>query len=597
MRTAQKPANRTQSARTASVSSPVGGWNAIDPISSMPPEDAVILDNFFCTPYDVMVRAGSSNWTTGFSQAVDTLAVYAAAGSVQKMFAWSGANVYDVSNAGALGAAVVSGLTAASDKWQTVSFGTAGGEFLICCNGVDLPLVYNGSAWGNIQGAAFNTAVTSITSVGTTATVTMAAAHLLKTGMSVTITGFTPSGYNGTYIITVTGASTFTYTLAGALGVTTVTGTLTPTAGFAITGVNPATFINVKIFKARLWFTAVNSLIGWYMPALSIGGAAQPVDISNLCSHGGYLMAMADWTLDAGYGMDDYLVMASSNGDVVVYRGTDPASSTTWFLVGVFYVGSPVGRRCMTQFAGDLLFISQDGLTPLSKAMMSSRVNMQQTLTYKIQHIISTYITTYGSNFGWETTLFPKENMLVLNVPFSNTQSYQLIMNTISGAWSRFLGWNAKTFVLFNDFLYYGDAAGKVVKAWDTQADIGLQIPFEAQQSFNYFGSAAQIKKIQMVRPTIATDGSPGIFMGVNAAFDTTAPTGVPTFTPSTAAMWDSAVWDSAVWGGGLNVKNQWQTPLAPMSYAFAAHMVGFTQGSQLRWSSTDYVLSDGGIV
>lgn len=579
------------------MSSPVGGWNAIDPISSMPETDAVTLDNFFCTPYDVMVRAGSSNYVTGFPQSVDTLAVYAAPGSAQKMFAWSGANVYDASTLGAVGAPVVSGLTAASDEWQTVSFGTPGGEFLICCNGADLPLVYNGSAWGNIQGAAFNTTVTSITSVGTTATVTMAAAHLLKTGMSVTITGFTPAGYNGTYVITVTGANTFTYTLAGALGVTTVTGTLTPTAGFVITGVNPATFIHVTIFKARLWFTAINSLAAWYLPVLSIGGAAQPQDVSNLCSHGGYLVQLEDWTLDAGYGMDDYLVMASSRGDIIVYRGTDPASSTTWFLVGVFYVGSPVGRRCMAQFAGDLLLISQDGLAPLSKSMMSSRVNMQQTLSYKIQHIISTYITTYGGNVGWQTIIFPKENMLLLNVPISQTQSYQLVMNTISGAWSRFLNWNAVTFVLFNDFLYYGSADGKVVKAWDTQTDIGVAIPFEAQQSFNYFGSAAQLKKINMVRATISTDGSPGIFMGVNAAFDTSAPTGIPTFTPTVSSMWDTAKWDTALWGGGLSIKNDWQTPLAPMSYAFSAHLIGSTQGSQLRWSSTDYLLSDGGVV
>jgi hypothetical protein len=596
MRTPQHQANRSQTARTQSVSSPVGGWNAIDPISAMPPTDAVILDNFFCTPYDVMVRQGHTNYATGMPTTVDTLAVYAQAGAVQKMFAWSGTAVYDASNLGAVGAPVVSGLSA-TDEWQTVSFGTAGGEFLICCNGVDYPLVYNGSAWGNIQGAAFNTTVTSITSVGTTATVTMAAPHLLKTGMSVTITGFTPSGYNGTYVVTATGANTFTYTLAGALGVTTVTGTLTPTAGFVVTGTDPSKFIHVAIFKSRLWFVAANTLSSWYMPALSVGGAAQTVDISNLCSHGGYLVQMEDWTLDAGYGMDDYLVMASSRGDVVVYRGTDPASSSTWFLVGVFYVGSPVGRRCMAQFAGDLLLISQDGLAPLSKAMMSSRVNMQQTLSYKIQHVISSYITTYGSNFGWQTIIFPKENMLVLNVPISTTQSYQLIMNTISGAWSRFIGWNATTFVLFNDFLYFATPDGRVCKAWDTLMDNGTRIAFEAQQSFNYFGDASQLKKVNLIRPIISTDGAPGIYMGVNAAFDTSAPTGVPTFSGVTSAAWDTAKWDAAVWSGDLTIKTNWQTPQAPMSFAFAAHMVGFTQGSQLRWSSTDYAISDGGIV
>jgi hypothetical protein len=57
-------------------------------------------------------------------------------------------------------------------------------------------------------------ALTSITYVTTTATVTTTAAHGLTTGNSVTVVGATPTAYNGTFTITVTGANTFTYTMA-----------------------------------------------------------------------------------------------------------------------------------------------------------------------------------------------------------------------------------------------------------------------------------------------------------------------------------------------------------------------------------------------
>lgn len=56
--------------------------------------------------------------------------------------------------------------------------------------------------------------ISSITRVTTTATLTTAAPHGLSTGAIVTISGATSSVYNGTYTITVTSATTFTYVMA-----------------------------------------------------------------------------------------------------------------------------------------------------------------------------------------------------------------------------------------------------------------------------------------------------------------------------------------------------------------------------------------------
>lgn len=79
---------------------------------------------------------------------------------------------------------------------------------------------------GNEQGPTQT--LTSLTSVSTTATATLAA-HGYRTGDSVTIAGATPSAYNGTYTVTVTSSSTFTYTFAG--GTSPATGTITAQSG------------------------------------------------------------------------------------------------------------------------------------------------------------------------------------------------------------------------------------------------------------------------------------------------------------------------------------------------------------------------------
>lgn len=78
--------------------------------------------------------------------------------------------------------------------------------------------------------------VTSLTSSGTTATAT-ATAHGLETGETVTISGASPSEYNGDYVVTVTSANTFTYTFAGS-ATSPATGTIISTYHANLTGMH-----------------------------------------------------------------------------------------------------------------------------------------------------------------------------------------------------------------------------------------------------------------------------------------------------------------------------------------------------------------------
>jgi len=185
---------------------------------------------------------------------------------------------------------------------------------------------------------------------------------------------------------------------------TAIDGASTP----AITGVTTTTLSNVFLFKHRIWFTQNGTLNAWYLPTDAIGGAATSFSLQGVATKGGYLMAIASWTIDAGYGVDDLLVFATSMGEIIVYKGTDPASATTWALVGVWELGSPIGRRCFMKYAGDLLLICQDGLLPMASALQSSRLNPKVALTNKIQYATSAAISAYSANFGWELLYFPR---------------------------------------------------------------------------------------------------------------------------------------------------------------------------------------------
>src|SRR5690606_31868092 len=118
-----------------------------------------------------------------------------------------------------------------------------------------------------------------------------------------------------------------------------------------------------------------NSMDLWYLPVSSIAGAAEAIPMGQIFRRGGHIVTVQTWTVDAGEGADDMLVILSSNGEVAVYQGYDPTDASAWKLVGVFYLGRPVGQRPCIKFGGDLLIICEDGVFPLSTALMSADVN------------------------------------------------------------------------------------------------------------------------------------------------------------------------------------------------------------------------------
>src|SRR5207245_419068 len=63
-------------------------------------------------------------------------------------------------------------------------------------------------------GASTTIKITSITRSGTTATATTNGNHGLSSGTSVTISGVTPSDYDGTFTLASASGNTFTYALA-----------------------------------------------------------------------------------------------------------------------------------------------------------------------------------------------------------------------------------------------------------------------------------------------------------------------------------------------------------------------------------------------
>lgn len=340
-----------------------------------------------------------------------------------------------------------------------------------------------------------------------------------------------------------------------------------------ITGTGAADFIGINAFKNRIWLIKENSSTVYYLATDSIQGAATAFPLGGLFTMGGYVMAMGTWSVDAGDGPEDYAVFVSSRGQVAVYGGINPASD--FALVGVFNLGAPIGRRCLTKVGADIAIISIDGVLPLSKAMIFERAAIQNAaLTANIQRVMNQSARSYGDNFGWQLISYPKGTRAILNVPIAEgDEQHQYVMNTMSGAWCRFLGMNANCWELLNDRLFFGGNDGAVYEADVTGTDAhGAVLSADMMTAFNYFGVRGRQKRWMMCRPLITTDGrvAPGIAFNVDFRED--APISVPVTPSSVEALWDEALWDEAVWPGIIRTEVTW-TSVAGLGYCASVRM------------------------
>ena len=364
----------------------------------------------------------------------------------------------------------------------------------------------------------------------------------------------------------------------------------------AITGVTPANLIHVNVFKTRLFFIEKNTLNAWFLPVSAIGGAASKLDFSNLCRHGGTLTAMTTWSLDGGNGIDDYAVWITSEGEVIVYQGTDPSSATNWALKGVFRMGRPIGRRCFFKIGSDVVFITTDGFVLLSKALLSDRSQPQIAISDKISNAANAAVRAYGANFGWQPILYPRGKWGLFNVPVTTgVTSHQYVMNVQTGAWCRFLGWNANCWELFNEELYFG-GNGVVCKVDTTQLDNTAQIDADVKQAYSYYSAPSRIKHFKMARPILLSDGNLNVSIIMNVDYEDQAVLSSPTFSVGSGSLWDISLWNISPWAGALAPKKNWQS-LAAIGYAASFRMKLSGKNINVYWAATDISLEYGGVL
>lgn len=319
----------------------------------------------------------------------------------------------------------------------------------------------------------------------------------------------------------------------------------------------PTRLIQVTQYKSRLYFVEKDSSNVWFGETASITGVLSKIDFSFILHKGGRVAFCCPWSRDTGSGLADYLCVVSTEGEVLVYEGTDPTSFATFGLMARFFLPPPVqGRRAWVNIGSDLLIIHKAGITPLGTLLASGNNSTYASVTDVINRSFLEATASWGNSEGWDAVYHPTGQLLYINIPVLNSAE-QFVLNPTTGAWSRYIGMNATTWALLDDKLVFGSSNGRIFRADYGDSDNGSPIKSELKTAYTYFKDRAHIKRFTLARPHVRTPAGLKFNMTVDTNFNTSEFSSVR-IADNTNALWGDAVWNESLWDSPKLSSEDW---------------------------------------
>lgn len=609
-----------------SFPAPTGGWianrNLAQPNGQATPPGAFILENLFPTSRGAKIRRGTELYATlgDGSKPVTTIFSYVV-GEVEQLFAATEDTIYDITSIVTpitymlvtdLGDAFVTdtgdnfgedstgGLEVVTGQsggnWIVVQFATSGGIFLVLVNGVDPMLVYDGTNWYPIitgetlnalayDGGTFAFTEGQVLTGGTS-------------GATATIVKVIGDATSGTlWLGTITGGpfqnnEVLTDALTGAAVANGVNSLLFG----AFTGVDTTDLEYVWTFKNRLFFVEKNSLSAWFLPVDSLVGAAAEIPLGGVFNRGGSLLFGSAWSLDSGSGgsgLSQQCVFVTTEGEIVVYQGDNPADPTAWEQVNTYRIGVPLGNKAHIRAGGDIVIATNIGFVPLSQAIQRDYAALSPSaVSYPIEDAWNEAVQLRGST-NWNCEVWPSAQMVIVSPPTTDDEPARwFVANARTGAWASFTNWDATCVHVFKERCFYGSQDGKVVEANVTGLDQGTPYTATYLPLFDDLRSPASLKIAKMARLVIRSSFVVKDQLSFQKDFVVNLPTAPNAAAVPAGSTWGGGIWGESVWGDSvaINTYQVWRV-IAGSGYA-AATAAQFTSGATVPLDS-EIVRSD----
>lgn len=482
------------------VAAPTGGWNRRDALGTMDQNDAIVMDNFISTGGFVKTRAG-------FKLAVDTEFAYKTNSPVETISSYIYGDFNELvfvrrnnESTGLVGIyATIPNVESPEKSFKNIS--PAQNQY----QGMFKDLMFQGRLWFVSRGKGEDPLLGAYSG---------------------------PLNYDGTYFK----PATF---WRGELVLET----------FHENWVH-----GIAAYKKRLYMIEDGTMLLWFTErAGNIQGAVDCIDLSDYATKGGSLVAIEEWTRTGADSLSSVLFVLTSEGEVMLFSGTDPTSELEeeWKLEGVYQVPRPVGWRCVSRMGSDLIIATQGGYFLTSSVVGAvGQVDKAASLSDKIRGAIAG-LKSYYDHIGWQVVFLQSVNYLIINIPLNDTTTQQFVLNMENQTWSRFTGVNATQFMSFGSDVYFGGKRGGIFKMFSGGDDYGLQIPASCQQAFSTFDNP-KVKHVKTLTLMVGCGFTIPIKILLSADFNlqpacNVYPVGKSE--ESDSAMWNEATWNKDFWG------------------------------------------------
>lgn len=560
---------------------PTAGWisnRSLSSPASIEGSGAAILDNYFPRAGSVKLRRGKQLYATLENQTLPVTAMFSYAnGNNRHLFGANAEKIYDLTTVASpvggqistqnnnlvvteqgdwFGFGSTEGLDTISNftggDWSTVQFATTGGVFLFGVNAQDDGFIFDGTDfWANIPGG-----VSRLSYDAQTAPFTAGATLTGGTsGATATIYKVLP-GY--LYLYDVSGAfqdnEALTDTAGGAATADGTPSVASSGVTFGTTDLTTADMAFVWTYKSRLWFIQKDSLTAWYMKdADAIGGEAVAFPLAGVFTDGGSLVFGQKWSTESGDqgGLSAQNIFVTTQGEVAIYQGSDPSEASSWSEVGVYRVGTPMGKHAFFRGGGDLAIATSVGLVPLSKAISLDITSLNVgTVSYKIADAWSDAVQSRGL-VNWQCKLWPEQKMALISPPdlIGSSQPVIFVSNTETGAWCRYTGWQALCMEVFDGKLYFGSPEGQIFTANVSGTDAGATYTGTIIPLFDDMGTpgSAKIGKTARVVSRANVQLDPQVIF--KSDFDMSLPAPPNAVSIGASNLWGAGLWGQSVWG------------------------------------------------
>lgn len=321
----------------------------------------------------------------------------------------------------------------------------------------------------------------------------------------------------------------------------------------SITGVTSADLSQVWTFKERLFFVEGGTMSFWYLPVNAVAGAATEFPLSGVFSLGGSLLFGATWSLDSGSGIDDVCVLVTTEGEVAIYQGTDPSSSSTWSLQGVYRIAPPLDKNGWAKLGADLAIMTEDGIITVAEALNKSRGDLAGgALTFPIEDAWREAVSGRSASYNFTIGVWPSQTKLIVGTPsVDGGKDVSFVANMRTGAWCRYTGWDVRAAAVYDDDLYFGEPGSSTSEIFQAESggnDNG--VGFEGKWVPKFYEGDSAFKSANHARLRARASGA--YTFGLTAFSDYSIgsfPVVLPTLDES-SSTWGTGTWGTSEWGG-----------------------------------------------